>query len=154
MSAERLYFVQHGLAVDKAVDPESPLSKTGIDRTEAIARLLDRSDISVSQVFHSGKLRALQTAEIFASVLNINSISAIDHLSPNDDVTSILKNLNINNALYVGHLPHLEKLVAYLVTNEINKTIINFQNSGIVCLKNGAHTYHIEWYLSPDLLPR
>lgn len=152
MSADRLYFVQHGLAVDKTDDPERPLSPAGIEQTGTVARHLQRTAIPISTVFHSGKLRALQTAEIIAAALDINSVSGIAHLSPNDDVISIIKDLNIKNALYVGHLPHLEKLVSYLVTNQNSPGIIRFQNSGVVCLEKNDLAYHIKWYLTPDLL--
>ncbi len=154
MSANKLYFAQHGLAVDKTDDPERPLSIAGITQTQTIARQLRLSVIPISHIFHSGKLRAAQTAEIIASMIDVTSVSAIDHLSPNDDVTLIRQNLSINNALYIGHLPHLEKLVTYLVTNTKTERIIEFQNSSIVCLESNSNGYHIKWYLTPDLLPR
>ena len=109
---QRIYLAQHGLAVDKAEHAERPLSQAGIDQTKAIAKTLHGSKTPTSRIFHSGKLRAQQTAEIFANVMNITSTSAVDGLSPNDDVELLAQHLNVNNALYIGHLPHLEKLVA------------------------------------------
>ncbi len=152
MSVNKLYFAQHGLAIDKTDNPERPLSTAGIEQTEAIARHLQRSAIPISQIFHSGKLRALQTAEIIASVCNIKSVSAIDYLSPDADVTLIAENLTFNNALYIGHLPHLEKLITYLVTSRQNEAIIKFHNSGIACLEYENKHYHLKWYVSPDEL--
>ena len=154
MPANRLYFAQHGLAIDKADDPERPLSKPGIEQTKGIATHLQRSAIPLSQIFHSGKLRAAQTAEIIASICGVESISVIDNLSPNDDVTLTEKELNINDALYVGHLPHLEKLIAYLVTGNKDENIFKFKNSAIVCLEKSDYSYQIKWTLSPDWLPR
>jgi len=150
--SHRIYFAQHGLAVDKADDPERPLSPTGRQQTENIAKTLRDSNLSVSEVFHSGKLRALQTAKIFADALHIPSISAIEGLSPNDNSTLLAKNLNINHALYIGHLPHLEKLTAYLLTGKESANIIKFQNSGVLCLKKINDQYQLCWYLSPNLL--
>ena len=152
MSADTIYFVQHGLALAKADDPERSLSDLGREQTEAIARQLHHAAIPISQIFHSGKLRALQTAEIIASAINVKSIPAIDHLSPNDSVALLAKNLNINNALYIGHLPHLEKLVSYLVTENEHLNIIKFQNSSVVCLQKSSRLYHVQWYLTPELL--
>ncbi len=74
----RIYFAQHGLAVDKTEDPERPLSPAGRDQTKTIANTLLDSKISVSNIFHSEKLRASQTAEIFARILKISSLSAIE----------------------------------------------------------------------------
>ena len=152
MTANRLYFVQHGLAVSKADNPGRPLSAEGIKQTENIARQLLRSDVSISSIFHSGKLRAQQTGGIFADVLNVSSIGAADHLSPNDDTGLIKSELNIDQAMYVGHLPHLEKLVSDLVTGHESPAIIKFQNSAVICLQPQDDLYRIAWYLTPDLV--
>jgi phosphohistidine phosphatase len=152
MPASRLYFAQHGLAVSKSENPDRPLSETGIKQSQAIATHIRSSDIPVSQIFHSGKLRALQTAEIFASTLSVNALSASDHLSPDADVKRITQTLNTNNALYIGHLPHLDKLVSYLVTDNEEPCIIKFQNSAVICLEKNNDLYHVQWYLTPELI--
>ena len=151
MTANKLYFVQHGLAVNKTENPDRPLSAAGIKQTQNIAKQLLSSNIVIANVFHSGKLRAQQTAEIIASILNIETVSATDYLSPNDDVALIKQHLNVDKTLYVGHLPHLEKLVSSLVTEKESPNIIKFQNSAIVCLEKNNSLYHILWYLTPQL---
>jgi len=148
----RIYFAQHGLAVDKKDDPERPLSQAGVQQSKRIANHLRGKETSITSVFHSGKLRAAQTAEIFANAMNISSTSAIDGLSPNDDVELLAQNLNVNNALYIGHLPHLEKLVSHLITGNINQNIIKFQNSAIACLEKGDDHYYLKWHLTAELL--
>lgn len=147
----RIYFAQHGLAVDKKDDPERPLSKDGIDQSKIVAKFLQGSETPLDSIFHSGKLRAAQTAEIFATALNISSTSVIEGLSPNDDVTLLVQELNISNALYVGHLPHLEKLVTYLITGNDGGSVINFRNSAVVCLEKHDANYRLQWYLTPEL---
>lgn len=151
MSANRLYFAQHGLAVDKADDPQRPLSDTGILQTENIARQLKNSATPVSQIFHSGKLRASQTADIFASVVSITSVSANDHLSPNDRIEQITNSLTIDDALYIGHLPQLDKLVSYLISGDQDQGIIKFQNSAVICLEKTSHRYLLKWYLTQEI---
>lgn len=152
MTINRIYFAQHGLAVDKTEDAERPLSPAGIDQTNTIAKILQESETPITSVFHSGKLRSQQTAEIFASTLHISSVSTVAGLSPNDDVALLAQNLTTNNALYVGHLPHLEKLVSYLITGNKNQNIIRFQNSAIVCLEKDNGHYFLKWYLTAELL--
>ena len=147
----KIYFSQHGLAVDKAEDPERPLSPAGRQQTEAVANILLDSGTSLTHIFHSGKLRASQSAEIFANTLKVSSISSINGLAPNDDVTLLAKNLNSEHTLYVGHLPHLEKLAAYLLTGDENTNIVRFQNSGVLCLEKESQHYRIKWLLPPDL---
>ena len=153
MTINRLYFAQHGLAVDKSENPERPLSETGVKQTEAIAKYLSSiAGIAVNHIFHSGKLRSSQTAEIFAGTIKPSSTSVVDGLSPNDDVTLLAQNLNFNHALYVGHLPHLEKLLTYLVTGNENGSIIKFQNSAVACLEKNDSHYQLGWYITPELL--
>jgi len=152
MPAQTIYFMQHGLAVDKADNPERPLSEAGIHQTKQIANILLRSKIPISTIFHSGKLRASQTADIIAATLDITATSVIDHLSPNDDVHWLVDKLNTDAALYVGHLPHLEKIVAYLVTGNEEVGIVKFQNSATTCLKQSDKHYRLKWYLTPDLI--
>lgn len=151
MTAGRLYFAQHAIAMSKTENPERPLSDAGTQQTLSVARQLQAADLPISQIFHSGKLRAEQTANIFAATFNITSVSAIDYLSPNDDVNLLTANLNTDNALYVGHLPHLEKLVSFLVTGSTAAGIITFQNSAAVCLERINNKYSVQWYLTPTL---
>ena len=152
MSANRIYFAQHGLATSKEEDPKRPLSSVGIKQTHAVASQLLSSKTGISQVFHSGKLRAEQTAEIFSSVLKLSPIQQTDGLSPNDEITLILEKLTQEDALYVGHLPHLDKLLSYLVTGDVSPSILQFKNSAVVCLRRVDVQYFIDSYLTPDLI--
>jgi phosphohistidine phosphatase len=151
MTADRLYFAQHGLAVNKAEDPERPLSKDGIEQTTSVANQLRAADIPVTNIFHSKKLRSQQTAEIFSSILKQAKISDIDHLSPNDDISLIKQHLTTSNALYIGHLPHIEKLVTSLITDDEDLNIIKFQNSAVICLEKKETRYQILWYITPHI---
>ncbi len=65
----RIYLVQHGEAVAKDVDPERPLSEQGHNDVEKIATFLGNTQLGMERILHSGKLRAEQTAEIFADKL-------------------------------------------------------------------------------------
>ncbi len=148
----RIYFAQHGLAVNKEEDANRPLSAAGIEQTTRIAKQLSISKIPVSDIYHSGKLRAQQTAEIYATALNIPSLLISNHLSPNDDVKQFAEKLKFNHALYVGHLPHLEILCTYLVTGRETPTVLSFKNSAIVCLQENAEVYTVQWYLTPEII--
>ena len=154
MAARRVYLAQHGMAVDKAVDPERPLSEQGIAQTQAIAEQLQLANIKVTRIFHSGKLRARQTAEIFASILTVDKLGSTEGFSPNDDVSQTPSQLTFDDALYIGHLPHLDKLVSLLVSGDEASGVLMFQNSAIVCLENDTSkdNYSIQWYLSNSLI--
>ena len=64
-----LYLVQHGKSLPKEIDPEKGLSDEGIAEVRRIAQVAAGYCCQVAQIGHSGKKRARQTAEIFASHL-------------------------------------------------------------------------------------
>ena len=65
-----IYLVQHGKPVPKEEDPERPLSAQGKEDVEKMSAFLMKAGIEVDDIFHSGKTRARNTAEIIASKLN------------------------------------------------------------------------------------
>ena len=152
--ASRFFFAQHGLAVDKSIDAERPLSKEGIAQTRAIAQQLLAAGVNISKIFHSGKLRAQQTAEIFAQTLSINITAIHVGFSPNDDAKQTKLQLTEQDALYIGHLPHLDKLASLLVSGNEDGGVLMFHNSAVVCLESDAskNNYSIQWYLSYNLV--
>ncbi len=81
-----LYLSQHGKAESEEEDPRRPLSAEGREETERVARAAATAGIRVDGVWHSTKLRARQTAEIFAEALKpVNGIHEQDWLGPLDD---------------------------------------------------------------------
>ena len=160
MADRKVYFMQHGLAVDKADDPERPLSDAGIQQTHKIAETLRASGIMISSIYHSGKLRAAQTADIMAATLGLDSVTMIEGLSPNDETALLSHKLDNSDALYVGHLPHLEKLVSQLIAGRTDPPIIIFRNSALLCIENSnmmtqdnqQRFWRIKWYLTPESL--
>ena len=86
----KVYLVRHGDAVSSQFDPQRPLSEQGRADIQKVASFIKPLGISVEHVWHSGKLRAAQTAEILAgAVLVEEDCSAHEGLRPNDDVTII-----------------------------------------------------------------
>ena len=151
-----LYLVRHGEAYSKAADPDRSLTESGKATAHAMAKVAAAFNIPVSQIFHSGKTRARQTAEIFSRYLKPSAgVTEIKAINPDDDVTTIAPKLNpALNAMFVGHLPFMERLVSYLITGSPDKSIIKFQTAGIVCLdqieKKGS--WHIKWALMPKMV--
>ena len=78
-----LYLVQHGKSLSKDVDPQQGISEKGQADVERIAAVARNYGIQVAAIIHSGKKRALQTAEIFATAFNISDkVAARDGLKP------------------------------------------------------------------------
>ncbi|KPK28146.1 MAG: phosphohistidine phosphatase [Desulfobacterales bacterium SG8_35_2] len=150
-----LFLVQHGKSLPKEKDPDQGLSREGLAETQTMATLAAENNVQVMRIIHSGKKRALQTAEIFVRVLEPETgMTKGPGLAPLDDVTIFASTLNNEqNIMVVGHLPFMEKLVSYLITGSQDTSIIKFQNSSIICLDHEelSDTWFIRWALFPRL---
>jgi len=150
-----LFLVQHGKSLPKTQDPQQGLSPEGIAAVERIAAVAKSYHLSVSQIMHSGKTRARQTAEILAGVLTPpDGIVESTGLDPLDDVTAKAASIdNSRNMMLVGHLPFMERLTSYLITGSIDRPVLKFQNGGIVCLDENpdSHSWVIKWTLMPHI---
>jgi len=148
-----LFLVQHGKSLPKDKDPNKGLSEAGIHETERIAQVAKGYGVHVSSIAHSGKTRARQTADIFASALKPEGgLQEISGLNPLDDVTAVAVD-STEDRMLVGHLPFMERLTAYLITGFIERPVFKFQNSGIVCLDKDPDTlsWVIKWALMPHI---
>lgn len=150
-----LFLVQHGKSLSKDLDPEKGLSVEGIADVKRISDVAKTYGIHVSSIKHSGKKRAYQTCEIFASDLNPEGgVDEIPGISPLDDVVAFASTLTPNaDIMIVGHLPFMERLTSYLTTGSPDNTVFKFQNGGIVCLDKepDAGSWVIKWTLMPNI---
>ena len=152
-----IYLVQHGNPVPKEKDPDRPLSAQGRIEVEKTAAFLKRTGVKIDEIFHSTKTRARQTAELVAATLSPR-ISPMEKmgLSPMDDIHVIAKELEQTeqDLMIVGHLPHLVKLSAFLITGSEDKPVIKFQQGGVVCLtrEKDYKGWAISWALIPKIL--
>ena len=148
-----LFLVQHGKSLPKDKDPNKGLSEAGIHETERIAQVAKGYGVHVSSIAHSGKTRARQTADIFASALKPEGgLQEISGLNPLDDVTAVAVD-STEDRMLVGHLPFMERLTAYLITGSIERPVFKFQNSGIVCLDKAPDigSWVIKWAIMPQI---
>ena len=84
-----LLLVQHGKSLSREVDPEQGLSDEGRAETGEIASAAREHGVRIARIVHSGKKRAAQTAEIFASALQpAAGLQKGDGLNPLDDVAA------------------------------------------------------------------
>ena len=131
----RLYLVQHAEAVESSVDPARPLSPRGARDAAALAKACARARIEASEVLHSGKARARQTAEAIAEACDLEIRSA-DGLAPMDPVQPFATQCaEMRSTVVVGHLPFLERLVSLLLTGREEPSVVAFQRGGMVCLE-------------------
>ncbi len=148
-----ILLVQHGKCFDKEKDPERGLSPEGRLEVAQIAEKASEAGVSVSSVYHSGKLRAQQTAEVFAERLNANRIESISGINPKDSVEEFAASFQWRDkSMLVGHLPFMERFASYLIMGQPEPVIIKFQNAGIVCLEKKEDDYwYVKWTMMPVL---
>lgn len=148
-----LYLVQHGIPKPKSEDPSQSLSDIGKTEVEAVAKVASSLNLKISKIFHSNKLRAIQTAEILEKYLKPEEgRQEAEGLKPLDDIkiwVEKIKELN-KPIMLVGHLPHLAKLSSFLITGDEEKPVINFRQGAIICLEKRENNWMINWILHPD----
>ncbi|MCZ7648267.1 MAG: phosphohistidine phosphatase SixA [Planctomycetota bacterium] len=150
-----LYLVQHGLAVSEEQDPKRPLSVEGRTESERVAAAAARAGLAVKSIHHSGRLRAAQTAEIFAAALRpAGGIAALDGIDPKDSPEAALLAIAgwTQPAMIVGHMPHLEKLAAMLITGSAGKGVISFRNAAVNALVLTDDGWRVKFVMTPELV--
>jgi len=152
----KLYLVQHGIPKPESEDPQKPLSEIGKMEVEKVAQALKKAGIKVAQIFHSGKLRAKQTAEIIGDYLNpsegILEAEGLKPLDPSEIWANKLSDFK-DSVMLVGHLPHLQKLCSMLIVRDAEKPVIKFRQGGVVALeRDDKGNWIISWIVYPDFL--
>jgi len=151
-----LHLVQHAEAKREEEDPSRGLSERGLQDIRKVAAFVAELDIKTGQIFHSGKTRALQTAQVLADHLKPEKgITETDGLAPMDDPQIWFERLlkTEEETMLVGHLPHLARLAAMLLCGDKEKNAVNFKMGGIVCLKRFEKVkWAIEWMIIPEVI--
>ena len=114
----RLSLVHHGEAVGPDVDPRRPLSESGRAAVARLAAAAAARGVKPAVIWHSGKLRAKQTAEAFWRACNpFAEFAATRDLQPDDPPEWIRDRLRgeTRDILLAGHFPHLPRLLSLLL---------------------------------------
>lgn len=149
-----LYLVQHGQAKSKDQDPEKHLTDKGIADTRKVAKFAaGKFNLKVDKIFHSGKTRARQTAEILAESINPpGGVEKGDDLHALDDPKIWADKLGDKDLMLVGHLPFMSKMASLLTCNDPGKKVVNFHNSGIVAIGKDKEGWSVNWIVIPEIL--
>lgn len=140
-----LFLVHHADAVDALVDPQRPLSAAGRSAAAALALRARERGALPDVIFHSGKLRARQTAEFFWRACNpLAQFSAARGLQPDDPPQWIADRVEGDPAaiMLVGHMPHVARLLE-LLTREAHGR--GFPAHGIVGLEHRGERWVELW---------
>lgn len=153
----RLYLIRHGLAKSKEEDPERSLSRQGRLETEAMAKFVTGKLRELPQdIYHSGKARARETAEIFGEALGISSVVEVaENLAPEDDPAIWHREIRDrqDDMMLVGHLPFMSRLASLLLVGDSGTSVLQFANSAVACLeREGPHHWSLSWMMVPEMV--
>jgi phosphohistidine phosphatase len=151
-----LYLVQHAEAKRAEEDPVRDLTEKGRREIENVAHHLKRLNVQVKQILHSGKTRAQSTANVLARhVKPAAGVSEASGLAPLDDPgiwAGRIAKMD-EDILLVGHLPHLAKLAAILMSGDKERSVINFHMGGVVLLRRmAAGQWAVDWMIIPAII--
>ena len=149
MSAADLtvWLVHHGDALGADVDPMRPLSAHGLAAVERLALAVAERGPAPRAVWHSGKLRARQTAEACWRACGATaSFSAVPGVQPSDAPDRMRDEFagETGVLMIVGHLPHLPRLLRLLVSGDPDRGP-EFPPHGAVCLERREGLWLERW---------
>ena len=152
----KLYLIQHGEAKSDVEDPERSLTSRGEREVMSVSKVASVLLITLSKVYHSGKLRAKQTAEIIAGALKIPDplVQSTQGLNPNDDIRPWAERISKEkeDLMLVGHLPFLEKLASFLLCGDDNAKLVWFRYGAMVCLdQKEDKSWAVRWIHTPEM---
>ncbi len=148
-----LYLVRHGEAKSKSEDPARGLTDFGISDVKKIASHLAGMDLKLSNIYHSVKLRAMQTAQIIADNIGADqAITETDGLSPMDDPSIWFERIYElkDDTMLVGHLPYMSILSALLISSDQGHGLVEFETGTVACVERVADgSWELRWKISP-----
>lgn len=155
----KLLLLRHGIAADPTpdrTDADRPLTEAGVKKTRnaiaGLARIIDPPQI----ILTSPKLRALQTAEIAANILEA-PVKSIEILAGGaaDQVIDRISRREEQLILAVGHEPILSEVVELLCFGRTTSAV-QMKKAGCACIQSVGRLQIgqglLEWLATPKML--
>jgi phosphohistidine phosphatase len=156
-----LYVMQHAQALPDDMDPERPLSPEGRAAIERVAARAAQLALPVEHIYHSGKLRARQTAEVLAEALRLeHAMEKLEGLGPKDRAEPLARWLRVETQkqaaggiVLVSHLPLLDRLASLLVAGDEEMGVVVIQYAALLALapKGDGKRFAVQWLLTPEM---
>ncbi len=153
-----LVLVRHGEAVSKEADPERPLAEHAWAEVRKVAAFIaSQQDLSIGRILHSGKTRALQTAEAMSEFLKPpDGFEETGNLNPLDNPeiwAGRIKEME-EDVMLVGHLPFLNRLFCRLLDIDDDNPVLAFVPAAAACLERfESGKWFLHWMVVPQILP-
>jgi phosphohistidine phosphatase len=161
-----IYVVRHGIAIDREdpkcpPDPERYLTEEGIEKTKRVAAAVAALGASPDLLLSSPYVRAMQTAEIFASALDYSKqkIRQTDLLLPGTEPSLLFRELakdKHTSTLFVfGHAPQLDDIIAAALGSKHHITSLKKAGVALIELKRvSPPNGQLVWLATPKMLRR
>jgi phosphohistidine phosphatase len=151
----KLYLVRHGDALAEREDASRSLSSTGHRKVERLAKWLVDANVSLSEIRHSTKNRAAQTARIISDALAPQPKTREVHgLAPNDDFRRVAEDVvhEDGDLMLVGHMPFMGLLGSVLLKGSPDAARVTFPTGGMLVLKRTDDGWKLEHVIDPHRL--
>lgn len=152
----RLFVVQHGDAVPKDTDPDRPLSDRGRADLQLLLDFLAARNTRIEQIFHSGKARARETAEILRPLLETpGELHEREGLAPNDSPDAFLEQIGRveKDTLVASHMPFVARVVSQATTGLPGSELTQFLPGSVAGIERGVdNSWRLILFVRPDFL--
>ena len=158
----KLIFLRHGLAeghfsMNQDADFDRVLTDEGIQKLNKTFRLFKLAQDNIDVIFSSPLARAMQSAEIFWTHYQKSDLEMMADLDILDDPLHLIEYISFlpNDGTYafVGHDPHLTKVIATLLALHPEHDFMKIKKGGI-CVVEGSmwEGFTMELLISPKFL--
>lgn len=151
----KVYLARHGRALSSNRDSSQPLSVEGREDIAMLSRTLGNMNVKVNRIYHSGKLRAEETARIIAETLQPpGGVEMMPGLEPNDDVAPVRQMLNRaeDDLMLVGHLPFMANLLQLLLEQPDQDELPFFDTGNVVAVEKIGNRWQVFRHLGPRMI--
>lgn len=158
----KLIFIRHGLAeghfsFEQDKDFERELTLDGIKRLRKTFDLYHGIQESIDVIFSSPLARAIQTAEIFWEYYQEADLEMMADLDILDDPRHLVEYISFLPTdgcyAFVGHDPHITKVIAALLALHPEHDFMTIKKGGICVLEGGMWKgFKMELLLQPKVM--
>ena len=158
----RLIFIRHGLAeghfsLDQDLDFERMLTEEGIKKLHKTFEVFKKSQDKVDVIFSSPLSRAVQTSEILLDYYQEADLELMADLDILDDPGHLVEYISFLPAdgcyAFVGHDPHLTRVIASLLALHPEHDFMKIKKGGICVLEGKMwEGFNMELLMTPKFL--
>ncbi len=158
----KLIFLRHGLAeghfsFDQEKDFERELTPEGIKQLHKTFKIFKKIHPTIDVIFSSPLSRAIQTAEIFWTYYQDADLEMMAGLDILDDPRHLVEYISFlpsdGHYAFIGHDPHLTKVIASLLALHPEHDFMTIKKGGLCILEGGMWKgFTMELLLRPKVM--